>query len=155
MYMNLYLNRRLQPRKYFQENRRTGLCEHTNTHVQYESQDSIAGAPLLLQILFSIVQAVSRRILTAEGRLRWICCEKKWLCDRFLSEHFDSIFPYKHRSINSAQSFDSSPIEFSRGLQFVCMYKHTFNILKNSHDISRFSSYFTENSVCTLERLVS
>jgi len=66
---------------YNQENifRKTGeqdCAEHTNTYVQYESRDSIAGAPLPLQILFSIFQAVSHRILTAEGRFLWICSEK-------------------------------------------------------------------------------
>jgi len=50
-------------------------AEHTNTHVQYENRDSIAEAPLLLHVLFSIVQAVSRRILTVEGRFLWICSE--------------------------------------------------------------------------------
>lgn len=81
--------------------------------------------------------------------------KKKWHWKRFLSEYFDSIFAYKHRATNSAYSFDSPLIEFSRGPQFVFTYKHSFNILKNSHDISRFSSYPTENTVRPLERLVS
>lgn len=62
----------ISPDAYNQENifrniREQVCTEHTNTHVQCESRDSTAGAPLLFQTLFSIVQVVSRRNLTAEG----------------------------------------------------------------------------------------
>jgi len=76
---------------------------------------------------------LSRRLVAGFSRRRAAYVGfvvKKWHWDRFLSEYFDSIFAYKHRSTDSAYSFDSSAIELPRSLQFVCTYKHWFNILK-------------------------